>query len=152
MLHALVFLCCSNGEIEHADNNIANAFSSIVDVPVYASDCSVQNIMFRSCWNFDFKLNTPLRFTKGWFVYEGGNGSYRKVSTHYIRGFIPRFLKLSYRETRLKNSSWPAWVSRCSYIRPTPSSRRRRLWLCRCRLPRTSSRSCRRRWRRCGSG
>ena len=85
-MRALVLLCCSNGQIEYAETNMANAFATLVDVPVYASDGNVLNIIYWSFWNLDFDFSTPLRLSKGWFVYEGGNGNHRKVSNIILDG------------------------------------------------------------------
>ena len=70
---SIVLLCCINGKIDYSNNNIANAFASRIDGPVYASDNKVMSWFLYSYDN-----------SEGWFVYQGGNGDYRKVSDIFL--------------------------------------------------------------------
>ena len=68
-MRSLVLLCCNNGQIDVARNNIANAFASLTGVRVYASDSEVFNWFYLS---------------QGWYVYDGGNGHHTKVSNRVL--------------------------------------------------------------------
>ena len=84
-MRSLVLLCCKNGQIDVASNNIANSFAALTGVRVYASDALVSNIIFKSQGYIPKDdLSMPYVWTKGWYVYQGGNGHYTKVGNWFL--------------------------------------------------------------------
>ena len=74
-MKSLVLLCCDCGRIDDASDNIANAFASIVDVPVYAADGKVQS---KSYWSHEGDMD------KGWYAYRGDNGNFSFAGDGYL--------------------------------------------------------------------